>query len=504
MQQVHLRINDAATGKPTPVRLRITDAEGRYYAPYGRLTEFATGVNQDVGGNVQLGAKKWAYIDGACEILLPPGKLHVEIAKGPEYKPIDEEVTLLAGKMSMRFTIERWCDMRSQGWYSGDTRVHFLTPDAALLEGQAEDLAVVNLLALETQVRDITGLERRAIPNVVSFSGQTFARQTPLCGVAVNTLNAHPFLGTLALHHCHRIVFPLAFGDDDDATEWTLDAWCDQCHRKGGLVVWHRWANDERFGEAFANLIRGKIDALGIDNFSDKGQDLRDCREFWWSAGIDVPLVAGSGKLSPYHQIGDMRTYAYLPTDAAPTYSAWIEAVRAGRTFISNHPLLVMTIDGQPIGRQHLSRPRGAKLALRVEAMSWRPFDDLIVCSWPDQNRDVAVACPAKGPPYRAMVEMDYVVTESSYLAADVSGGIPFKGEGEVFAHTSAQRIDCEDAPFQPNRHAVASCDAELRRLLTSSFLTKCSPAQRERLCGIFEEARTVLAKKLSQDVAAN
>ena len=102
MQQVHLRINDAATGKPTPVRLRITDADGTYYAPYGRLAEFATGVNQDVGGNVQIGAKKWAYIDGACEILLPPGPLHIEIAKGPEYKPIDETITLIAGKMALR------------------------------------------------------------------------------------------------------------------------------------------------------------------------------------------------------------------------------------------------------------------------------------------------------------------------------------------------------------------------------------------------------------------
>src|ERR1700691_2702607 len=173
MQQVHLRINDAATGQPTPVRLRITDAAGTYYAPYGRLTEFATGVNQDVGGNVLIGTKKWAYIDGTCEILLPPGTLHIEITKGPEYKPIDEEITLLAGKMALRFTIERWSNVRKEGWYSGDTRVHFMSPDAALLEGQAEDVAVVNLLVRETMVREDYG-KTPAIPNILSFSGQSF------------------------------------------------------------------------------------------------------------------------------------------------------------------------------------------------------------------------------------------------------------------------------------------------------------------------------------------
>ena len=52
MHTVHVRVNDAATGKPTPCRVRFTDAEGRYYAPFGRLTEFATGRNEDVGGNV--------------------------------------------------------------------------------------------------------------------------------------------------------------------------------------------------------------------------------------------------------------------------------------------------------------------------------------------------------------------------------------------------------------------------------------------------------------------
>src|SRR5207247_44430 len=160
--------------------------------------------NQDVGGNVQIGAKKWAYIDGACEILLPPGTLHIEITKGPEFKPIDEDIQLLAGKLALRFTIERWSDVRKQGWYSGDTRVHFLSPDAALLEAQAEDVAVVNLLATETTIKDAFGKLQLAIPNIVAFSGQTFAREADGCGVAVNTFNRHRELGSLALLHCHR------------------------------------------------------------------------------------------------------------------------------------------------------------------------------------------------------------------------------------------------------------------------------------------------------------
>src|SRR6266481_1695136 len=97
LQQVHVRVNDAATGMPTPCRVRFTDAAGRYYAPYGRLTEFATEMGVDVGGNVLVGDEAFAYIDGSCEIVLPPGLLRVAISKGPEYKPIETTMTLNPG-----------------------------------------------------------------------------------------------------------------------------------------------------------------------------------------------------------------------------------------------------------------------------------------------------------------------------------------------------------------------------------------------------------------------
>ena len=52
MHTVHVRVNDVSTGKPTACRVRFTDTEGQYYAPLGRLTEFATQDNENVGGNL--------------------------------------------------------------------------------------------------------------------------------------------------------------------------------------------------------------------------------------------------------------------------------------------------------------------------------------------------------------------------------------------------------------------------------------------------------------------
>ncbi|MBI2809191.1 MAG: hypothetical protein HYX68_29770 [Planctomycetes bacterium] len=491
MQQVHLRVNDAETGKPTPVRLRITDADGTYYAPYGRLTEFATGANQDVGGNVLIGAKKWCYIDGACEILLPPGQLQIEITKGFEYKPLDETITLLPGKMALRFTMERWCDLRKEGWYSGDTTVHMLSPDAALLEGQAEDVAVVNLLADERYLADKNGNWHPAIPNILSFSGQQFARQGPGCGVAVNTLNVHHWHGNLALLHCHRPVYPLTLGLDR-GDNFALADWCDQCHRKNGLVVWtgpHRTLALGP-GEPLADLILGKFDAF----------DVRESSEIafyfaLYSCGLAVPLVGGSRKGTNAQVLGSMRTYAHGTPGNEFGYAAWIEAVRAGRTFISTGPMLHFTIDGEvpstAPARPTASQPR----KVRVEAKHSNRIS-CVELLW--NGSVVAEVHPPADSPCVAVLEHELIARESGWVAARCVG--VRDDETNVFAHTSAIPFQGAD-PLgwaEPRRVNLALNDLDAM-LRWAKEQARCdTSAQRERLCGIFEEARTMLAKRLS------
>ena len=268
MHTVHVRINDAATQQPTPVRVHFSDADGTYFAPFGRLTDFATELGVDVGGNIEHGYRKCAYIDGACEIGLPSVPLTIEVHKGFEYKPLCEQVRVGGAKLALRFNVERWIDMRSLGWYAGDTWAQYLTPHAALLEGAAEDLAVVNLLAEETLIWGESGHQRPALPNILAFSGQQPALSRDGHLVVVNTLNQHDTLGRLALLNCHRAVYPLRFGGPDGADDWSLADWCDQCHRKAGLVVGHNFFGSygaHHYGELLADLLLGKIDALEMN-----------------------------------------------------------------------------------------------------------------------------------------------------------------------------------------------------------------------------------------------
>jgi hypothetical protein len=490
MLTVHVRVNDAATQKPTPVRIRLVDSAGVGRMPFGHFAEFATGPGEDVGGQVRLGGDAFAYIDGACEVHLPPGPVRVEVHKGPEYVPLQREVVLGPGKISLRLAIERWIDPREQGWYAGDGRAHELSPHAAQLEGAAEGMDVVNLLA---QQRPAHGERPAAFVNLLAFSGTRPALEGSPC-VVVNTYNTHPVLGTVALLNCHRIVHPLRFGAPDGLEDWSVADWCDQCHRKSGLVVWPddpRLTVEHPQGEALAALLLGKIDAFEICHLSDpQFSALAD----WYrllACGYRLPLVGASGKNRNTVALGRVRTYARLEPNQPFGYGAWIEAVRAGRTFVTESPILSLTVDGHDPGSV-LSLPEGGRtVRVRAEARSATAFDRVEVL----YNGTVLAAGEVTGDRRTAVVDREMPITASGWLAARCQGGdrLPL-----LRAHTSPVYFQVAGQPMRPAAEVIAPLLAVLDRTLAWIHAEARCPNdhQREHLTEIVNAARQELLRR--------
>ena len=343
MLNVHLRIADVATARPTPVRVRVSTPDGTQFPPLDRAETFPAGRNEDVGGHLWVGREKWWYIDGTCEMPLPAGvPLRVQIAKGLEWTPLDETVVLGAGQISLRFAVSRWADSRAEGWRTVDTRCHFISPHAALLEARAEDLDVVNLLAVPFPVLALDAHTYTTVPNLLAFSGQVSALERDGGSVTVNTFNTHPVLGKVALLNSHRPVLPLTFGGTE-TDDWGVCDWCDQCHRKKGLTVWadaFEPAGGLQGGEALVAALLGKIDAIEVTGDARKTPLLPWVYRLW-SAGFRVPLVGASGKDSNRTVLGSMRTYVRANGES------WVEAVRSGYTVATAGPLLTLTPDGE-------------------------------------------------------------------------------------------------------------------------------------------------------------
>jgi hypothetical protein len=483
LQTVHVRVNDAATGQPTPVRIRFNDPTGTYFAPLGRLTSFALSLENDVGGNLRLWDKEYAYIDGTCEIRLPPGPLHVEIHKGPEYEPVDTDFQLAPGKLALRFDIRRLTDSRTEGWYSGDTHCYWLSPRAALLEGAAEGLDVVNVLA--EQLYD-------TIPNILEFSGQEPALQGMDCVVVVGTRNSHPTLGDVLLLNTHRIVFPLTFGGPDGFDDWTLADWCSQCHRKGGLVIGDELliAHEPKRGELLADVLLGAVDALQLTEPEHAGTLPLSALADWTrllNAGFRIPLVAGSGKASNTVVLGDRRTYAHLRPGEPFSYRSWIEAIRAGRTFVSNGPLLLFTANGKEPGETlhlgHVDEPLYCRLELRGPAVCHL---EIIA-----NGRTVLTG---DSP----LLEGTLSAEHGGWLTArcwvrpeDVGKMVPNAQTSPIYARVAGQQPPCPPEVLSEFRGHL---DKMLNWIDTEARFQ--NDAQRERLRSIFTGARDVLAAR--------
>jgi hypothetical protein len=501
---VHIRINDAATGQPTPVRISLYDANGWYCPPFGRAAPFATGSGVEVGGHLALGGQGFFYIDGTCEAELEPGELTVEVSKGPEYTPLRTVVRIAPGQISLRLAIKRWTNLRAQGWYSGDTQVFCIDPFAALLEGSAEDLAVVNVLAHE---RGSVERSNYWIPNILAFSGQSAALERPGHLVAVNTLNSHQVLGAVSLLNCHRPIYPLDVGWEDRLDgRWSLADLCDQCHRKKkGLVVWsdtralrtgYGYPEQRLRSEVLVNLILGKVDAFEVVSFdSTEPAGLAEWYQLL-AAGLRVPLVGGSGKDSNDVLMGRVRTYARLGEGEEFSYVNWIEAVRAGRTFVTNGLLLRLSVGGQGPGSV-LKVAAEQRVPLRAEAASAVPFERLELLV----NGEVVASAAPAADGLSASVDAEWVADRSAWVAARCSGATQLSDGQRVFAQSSPAYVETEGRPFQPAAAVVESLANHLERVADWVRTTRCdNEHHRENVLSMFTSARERLLRGKGSD----
>jgi hypothetical protein len=486
---VHIRINDAATGLPTAARICFATPDGKNLAPLGLPQDFDDGPWARVqGGQLISGGKTFAYIDGSCEIQLPAGRLSLEVSKGPEYLPLSDHVMLGASKIGLRFALRRLTNFRQEGWYSGDTAVFLITPHAALLEAAAEDVAVANLLIFESSL-PCTGTADRhktAVLNMPAFSGQEPALQRPGHMVVVNTHNRHQQLGSLALLNCHRPVFPLRAGEPPNLESWTLADWCDQCHRKNGLVIWMRnqaWPEDNnaRYEEALAELILGRIDGYdpGLHNFDENASG------DWYrllNIGLRIPLAAGSSKADLHTPVGNARTYAHIDSGLDFSYHSWIEAVRAGRSFVTLGPLLRFEVNNAGPGSVLALELSTTKVVVRAEAKAVESFDRLEIV----MNGEVIAS--AQVSDNCAALEIECDGARAKWMAARCLGTGP---NFPVLAHSSAIYLEVNG---RSRKVDVADIEILCSRLQQSCEWVQsqsgcASETQRARLIRIFEQA---------------
>ncbi|MER9064868.1 CehA/McbA family metallohydrolase [Mesorhizobium sp. M0698] len=450
---VQFSIIEASTGLQVAARLHIHGPHGEYLPPRGHHRKVNVDVFQDISAEFANDLNQYAYVNGGCTVDLPLGSVFVEITKGFEVQPIRRIVEIDEQTDSLIFELDNVLRWREQGWVTSDTHVHFLSPQTALLEGQAEGVNVVNLLASQWG---------ELIHNASDFDGRTTLGAKDFGGdgeflVRVGTENRQQVLGHISLLGYHgKIIDPLCAGGADEAAigdplETTTAEWAERCRRQGGLVVMPHAPSPQ--AERAADIVLGLVDAIEVMTFNPRKWQIGPSALADWyrylNIGYQVPLVAGSDKMDAASLLGGIRTYAYLGSREF-TYQSWMGAVRGGDTFITVGPLVNMTVEGRRPGSKIQLPPGGGMVAVtwQIESVSVPPKRVEVICNGTvvDQFQYDTLACQG---------HTSVRISGSCWLAIRVRGSVAGR-DSDIAAHTSSVFIKVGEKPIFATGDAVA------------------------------------------------
>lgn len=431
------RVVDAETGQPVVATVSVTNSQGEAVELNGNH------------GHVEYLDRRWCYVDGAFALSTDNIKATIEIRRGPETLPLQEEIDLSSGQKT--FSLKRWIRMNDEGFVSGDGHVHYLSLDDSHLQMRAEDLNVLNLLT-----SDFTG-------DLEKFTGALDPISTHSHSVYVGQEFRDWQHGHINLLGIKQIIEPLKpFGGRFGTTSrrnLLLTPTMREASRQGGAVAWAHFSNLPGAESPIAFAL-GLVDAVELVAYDDP----TELPSHWWpwresgmsqaefpilrgqdlyyqylNAGFQLPITAGTDKMGENIPVGSNRLYAQF--DSEPSYEEWLHGMKTGNGFITNGPLLTFEVDGQTMGNVvefSESRP----VSIQAEASSILPFSQLEIVL----NGKVTHAAPKPEKDeqgvFRTRVDGGLTLQESSWIAARVARPTGERNrilprELTVYAHTN-------------------------------------------------------------------
>jgi hypothetical protein len=336
------------------------------------------------------------YFDtiGTSEITVPAGPVQVDVMRGFEYAFEQQRVEIKSGATT-HLTVHLWLitPYEPAEWVSGDVHVHMNyggayhnTPAHLVEQAAAENLTIIENLLVNKEQR---------VPDVERFmphpDPESTGQQLLLHGQEFHT-SYWGHLGLLNLTQNFLLPGYAAYPNTAAASLYPANAnVADLAHEQGALVGYvHPFdsmpdpAKDESLTDELpADVALGKVDYIEVVGFADH----KSTAEVWYkllNCGFRLPAAAGTDFMADYASvrgpIGMNRVYAEVkpgPVEIEP----WLEAIKAGRTFATNGPLLSFELGGKSPGGQ-IQVEAKHEVPFKVSLRSIVPVDHLeVVCN---------------------------------------------------------------------------------------------------------------------------
>jgi hypothetical protein len=377
---VTLHVQDEA-GKPTTAAFLIRDELGRIYPNVSKR------LAPDFYFQPQV------YRTDGATINLPAGSYTLTVSRGPEYVPQSASFVVGSKPGDVSFKLARWIDPSRDGWYSGDHHIH--SAGCSHYENPTEGVQP------EDMWPQIAG-EALNVASVLTW-GPSYYYQKRFFSGSDHPLSTPSRLmhydleisGFPSSHAGHLVLLGLkdqnypATTRLEDWPTWTLPVL--QWAKAQGSVVGFAhsgWGLEVR-SKDLPNYDMPAFDGIGANeyivdvthpntvDFISAG----DTPYVWelniWYHTLNVGFRTRISGETDWPCITDDRVglaRSYAKVDGALTYRKWIDAVRAGRNYVSDGKshLFDFTVEGRALGtgesEVQLDRAGHVKVTLRAAA----------------------------------------------------------------------------------------------------------------------------------------
>jgi hypothetical protein len=340
---VHLRIVERGHNGQlvaVPARIHLADGRGQPILAPG-LPAFKDHFNCDGEVRLELAAGPYIYT----------------VEHGPEYRRATGRLEIAAGAVrELQVVLTRSINLAAMGWYSGETHVHRPLAEMPLLM-RSEDLHVAPVLTVWNRTNYWNGRslpERLLIEVEPTRIFHQLACEDERRGGALLYFNLKrplalsadgPEFPSPAVHLREALEQDEAWIDLEKPFWWDMPTWV-----ATGKV--------HSIGLANNHMLRGgMIDQEAWGRPRDRAQFPGPRGNGFYSqalyyrllnCGLRIPPSAGSASGVLQNPVGYNRAYVQL--DRPFSYAAWWSGLGAGRSFVTNGPLLLVRANGEDPG----------------------------------------------------------------------------------------------------------------------------------------------------------
>ncbi len=343
-----LSVRTTIDGQPAPVRMNVLDASGHPVIP-------DAGAVRSEGQH----GRVFFYSDGSIELTAPVGTVTISAVQGFETPEVVLQAEVRRNRTStITLELEPVWDASANGWYSSDNHFHVnyggtyrMAPDDILpdLKGEGLDLAYPLLANLHNRFlqEELWGWSYEEGPIIV------FGQE----------IRSH-FLGHLEQLGSDELFWPWVwgpgyqvYGEDDRINAVVLR----HAREHGGIAGYvhpvaiadpltPETADSVPIGFV-ADAVQGEVDIIEL---ACLWTDEIGTGALWHQVlNIGVPLAASSGSdvMNDYYRtmaIGATRVYARVA--GALSSESFLAALKAGKSFNSNGPMLEFAVAGKGPG----------------------------------------------------------------------------------------------------------------------------------------------------------